>query len=73
VQRKDRPPTRHRPAAQQLELFAPPRGRHANPELAWETLPKDTRDELTKLMARLLLDHGRGNRRPDPAGGDRDV
>jgi hypothetical protein len=75
MRRKDRPPTRQRPAtAQQLDLFASPRGMHPSPAPAWEKLPKDAREMLTKLMARLLLDHGRGDRRPDSAGGgDRDA
>jgi hypothetical protein len=71
MRRKDRPSTRHRLAAPQLDLFPPPHGMQSCPDLAWEKLPEDTRERLTKLMARLLLEHGRGDR--DSAGGHRDV
>jgi hypothetical protein len=71
MRRKDRPPPRHRPAAPQLDLFPPPHGMDSCPELTWEKLPEDTRERLTKLMARLRLEHGRGDR--DAAGGERNV
>jgi len=47
--------------------------KHPTPELEWRQLPEETRGTVTRLMARLLVDHGRSDRRPSLAGRRRDV
>ena len=54
----------HRPA-RQLDLFRLPDPAgfdQAGP--LWGVLPEETRQLVTELMARLLLDHGRVDHRP---------
>jgi hypothetical protein len=64
MQRKHRLTTaRHRLAAAQFDLFAPPSVTQPSLQLEWQHLPEDTREAVTKLMVRLLLEHGRGDRR----------
>ena len=46
-----------RPTAGQFDLFGPP-PLAAMKGPAWSQLPEKTREAATKLMARLLLDHG---------------
>jgi hypothetical protein len=59
-----------RPAAEQLNLLeAPPLAAIKEPD--WNQLPDQTRQAATKLLARLLLDHGRIACRPK--GGSHDV
>ena len=48
--------------AQQCDLFGPARGADDPP--LWHMLPEETRRAVTSLMARLILEHGRGDRRP---------
>jgi hypothetical protein len=67
-----RPPS-HRAAAEQFDLFGLPDAKHPTPELEWQQLPEETRETVTRLMARLLVDHGRRDRRPNSAGGRHDV
>jgi hypothetical protein len=66
-------PPSHRAVAEQFDLFDPPGTKRPAQELGWQQLPEETRETVTRLMARLLLDHGRGDRRPGRAGGRRDV
>ena len=50
--------------AQQLDLFAPlGAARCDRPTPEWRMLPEETRQAVTGLMARLILEHGRIDRR----------
>ena len=42
----------------QLDLFSKPRDFGITQTPRWDTLPAQTRQTLTSLIARLLLDHG---------------
>src|ERR1700737_3794230 len=70
---KNTPPPSHRAAAEQFDLFGLLGAKHPTPELEWQRLPEETRGTVTRLMARLLVDHGRSDRRPSLAGRRRDV
>ena len=55
----------------QSDLFAPPRAANGPGAAVWWALPQETRQALTGLVARLLLQHGAsapsaGGRRHDP-------
>ena len=50
-----------RAVIEQTDLFRPPQPIVAIAP-AWRQLPEKTRQTATKLMARLLLDHTRGDR-----------
>src|ERR1700736_1466322 len=67
-----RPPAQ-RAAALQFDLFGLLGAKHPTPELEWRQLPEETRGTVTKLMARLLVDHRRSDRRPSLAGRRHDV
>lgn len=41
----------------QLELFPESRSTAATPIPPWQSLPADTRQALTRLMARLMTEH----------------
>jgi hypothetical protein len=41
----------------QLELFPETRSTAATPIPPWQSLPDDTRQALTRLMARLMVEH----------------
>ena len=59
-----RPTTNHRPV-HQLDLFGlPDPTGFAQPHPLWGVLPEETRQLVTELMVRLLLDHGHVDRRP---------
>lgn len=59
-----RPATNHRPV-HQLDLFGlPDPAGFDQPGPLWGVLPEETRQLVTELMVRLLLDHGRVDRRP---------
>jgi len=45
----------------QFDLFAPPVVDGAMPVPDWRTLPAATRQALTKLIARLILEHTHGD------------
>jgi hypothetical protein len=66
-------PPGHRVTAEQFDLFDPPGATQPTPAVEWRQLPEEARETVTRLMARLLVDHGRGDRRPGSAGGRRDV
>ena len=68
MRHKPRRPPSHRAAAEQFDLFGLLGAKHPTPELEWQT-----RGTVTRLMARLLVDHGRSDRRPSLAGRRRDV
>jgi len=47
----------YNPKPRQFDLFASPqRGEEASPPL-WDSLPAQTRQNLTTLMARLIVNH----------------
>ena len=73
MRHKHRRPPSHRAAAEQFDLFGLLGAKHPTPELEWRQLPEETRGTVTRLMARLLVDHGRGDRRPSLVGRRRDV
>lgn len=50
----------------QLELFPETRSTAATPIPPWQSLPADTRQVLTRLMARLMTEHA------GTASGERD-
>ena len=59
-----RPATNHRPV-HQLDLFGlPDLAVFDQPSPLWGVLPEETRQLVTELMVRLLLDHGRVDHRP---------
>ena len=49
----------------QFDLFAPPVVEGAMPVPDWQTLPAATRQALTTLIARLILEHGYGDCQAD--------
>jgi len=51
-----------RSKARQFDLFAQSAGGGAAQIPEWRTLPSETRQALTDLMARLILDHANGGR-----------
>ena len=51
----------------QFDLFAHPADNGQTQVPEWRALPPDTRQTLTGLMARLMLEHAHGDRRPGPA------
>ena len=71
--RHNRRPPSHRPAVKQLDLFGLPSAKHPLPEFEWQQLPEETRETVTGLMVRLLVDHGRGDRQPSSTGRRHDV
>jgi hypothetical protein len=71
MQRKVCPPSRC--PSEQFDLFAPSRRTSPSVGLAWQQLPENARQTLTRLLARLLLEHRDDGRRPDSAGGRHDV
>src|SRR5436305_14283614 len=68
MRHKHRRPPSHRAAPEQFDLFDLLSAKHPTPELEWRQLREETRGTVTRLMARLLVDHGRGDRRPSSAG-----
>jgi hypothetical protein len=63
----------HQPAVKQLDLFGLPGAKHPTPEFEWQQLPEKTRETVTGLMVRLLVDHQRRGRGPSSTGGRGDV
>ncbi len=53
---------RSQPKLKQLDLFGPPEGTCLLQIPQWSTLPCQTRNEVTTLVARLLMEHGHGER-----------
>lgn len=49
----------------QLDLFAHPHDAKAAGMPPWQALPAEARLALTRLMARLILDHAAGDRAPE--------
>ena len=73
VRHKYRRPPSHQPAVTQLDLFGLPGAKHPIPEFEWQQLPEETRQTVTGLMVRLLVDHQRRDRGPRPTGRRGDV
>ena len=57
--RHNRRPPSNRPAVKQLDLFGLPSAKHPLPEFEWRQLPEETRETVTGLMVRLLIDYQR--------------
>jgi hypothetical protein len=55
---------RHRSGTQQFDLFREPGGDGATQRPEWRSLPMQTREALTELMVRLILDHAKESCRP---------
>ena len=65
MRRRDRRPANLPGQVHQLDLFVRPVAVNCEqPAPAWRQLPEETRRAATGLMARLLLEHGRADRRP---------
>jgi len=62
MQQRQRPHSNLRSKPHQLDLFAPPAFRGATPLPDWQMLPAATRQALTALIARLILNHMHGAR-----------
>ena len=73
VRHKYRRPPSHQAVVKQLDLFGLPGSKHPTPEFAWQQLPEKTRETVTGLMARLLIDHQRHDRGPRSTGRRGDV
>ena len=73
VRHKYRRPPSHQAVVKQLDLFGLPGSKHPTPEFAWQQLPEKTRETVTGLMARLLIDHQRRDRGPSSTGRRGDV
>jgi hypothetical protein len=65
MQRRDRAHHHPRSKTHQLELFANPVVRSALRIPDWQTLPTGTRQALTTLMVRLILEHIHGDCQAD--------
>lgn len=52
----------HNPKPRQFDLFASQQKSEGASTPPWEALPVQTRQNLTTLMARLILDHGANTR-----------
>jgi hypothetical protein len=55
----------HQPTTNQFDLFSNPHDVGMTQMPQWQALPIETRRALTKLMARLILDHVDGERAPE--------
>ena len=64
VRHKYRRPPAHPAAVKQLDLFGLPGAKYPTPEFEWQQLPEETRQMVTGLMVRLLVDHQRRDRGP---------
>jgi hypothetical protein len=73
VRHKYRRPPSHQAAVTQLDLFGLPGAKHTTPEFEWQQLPEKTRETVTGLMVRLLVDHQRRDRGPSSMGRRGDV
>ena len=73
MRHKYRRPPSHQAVVKQLDLFGLPGLKHPTPEFAWQQLPEETRETVTGLMARLLIEHQRRDRGPSSTGWRGDV
>jgi hypothetical protein len=73
VRHKYRRPPSYQAAVKQLDLFGLPGAKHPLPEFEWRQLPEETRETVTGLMVRLLLDHQRRDRGTGSTGRRDDV
>ena len=63
MRRRDRRPANFQRQVQQLDLFVPPNATNWDRSApAWRQSPEETRRMVTGLIARLLLEDGRGDR-----------
>jgi len=63
----------HRTRTQPFDLFGEPSRDDTVPTPQWRTLPTQTREALTDLMMRLILDHAAGSHRPQAREARHDV
>src|SRR5258705_11190525 len=68
VRHKYRRRPSHQAVVKQLDLFGLPGSKHPTPEFAWQQLPEKTRETVTGLLARLLIDHQGRDLGPSSAG-----
>ena len=61
------------PTTQQFDLFSNLQEGKAPRMPQWQALPKGTRQALTTLMVRLILDHVDGDRAGQREGADHDA
>jgi hypothetical protein len=73
VGHKYRRPPNHQAAVNQLDLFGLAGAKHPTLEFEWQQLPEETREAVTGLMMRLLVDYQRHGRRPSSTGRRGDV
>ena len=63
----------HRSRTQQFDLFGKPDGDGAGQRPEWQALPAQTRQALTELMVRMILDHAEEACRSQPGEARHDV
>jgi len=63
----------HRRRTQQFDLFGEPGSNGVAQRPEWRTLPMQTREALTDLMERLILDHAGEACHPQPGEARHDV
>ena len=63
----------HQPTTQQFDLFSNAQEGRTPPMPRWQALPEGARQALTRLMARLILDHADGDRAVQQEGADHDA
>jgi hypothetical protein len=63
----------HQSRTQQFDLFGEPDGDGAVQSPEWQALPNETRQALTDLMVRMILDHAQEACRPQPEERRHDV
>lgn len=60
--RRTSPHRDHQRQPRQFDLFAPTSHAGGTKKPEWRTLPAETRQTLTRLMVRLILEHAEGDR-----------
>jgi hypothetical protein len=65
MRRENKRHHQHRSGSEQFDLFRLSCGDCATQKPVWKALPPQTRETLTNLMTRLLLDHARDRRHPE--------
>ena len=73
VRHKYRRPPSHQADVKQLDLFGLPGAKHSTAVFEWQQLPEETRQMVTGLMVRLLVNHQRRDREPSSTGRRGDV
>ncbi len=60
----------HRRKSDQLELFGLPNRANTVPTPQWRSLPTHTRQQITELMTRLLMEHRQEHQTQQVEAGD---